>query len=913
MQQVADTFLQSAAAVQSPSALSLGPALVQLVTKLEAAMPPEQLASAIHASFGANAADVVSSSKFAADRQRVSDTLLASSLASSPPSRPGPSLADIYRAIDLVRGVANGEQADARSMLRPLLLPAHLFPLPSTAERQAVPPAAQDSVAADARAALTKKAQDIAEAIRAVAEIPVTDTPVSPGTKQRAGGVKHVAGGMLKPNQQLLRADRARGLSTISAMTPRADQPSVLQQLSPAIHATVMQLGGHVANLPIAALHSELRAKFVQTITEIGDFPTVFPWWPPTAEPAQHDDALDKPPAVLTAPPSSHGTLKPAGVADLLVVRQHVLRYEPGEVAYVENIGAGEDFERRTKRTDASQTTVFVEQSTTTAQERDTQATSRFDLNHQASTVVQEDFARIPGSPTSQAYGPLVESGGSKTNANSTATNFGQSITSRAATNITQEARTETTTVTSKSFEEHVVHHLDNSTGTKNKSLVYQWLDKVAQAQVFSYGKRVLYDMNVPEPAAFLLRALAHEQPDVLTLQKPLPFTLQADGLDDVTYLYYAAAYGATGVQPPPERYRTVCMQWDGPPATDGAPVNITRSIPINVPNGYSATKAFATAYWVFWEGMGDPSLTAIVGHRFLELGGPTGISFQASPLNDEVGDIPLTLLVDGPVRDFTFTVEVLCTRTDELYGNWQLRTADAILQASRERITDYETKWAALRTALKMLTFGQGDARKRQLERSELQKAALTVLTNQHFDGLSAIEHSPQGYPQPFLPNVESVGRYVRFFEQAFEWDQMLYFYYPYFWGRKPYWIDRILLEDADDQFGDFLRAGSARVIVPVRKDFDVAVASFMASGTVPTTDELRQFTTGEHLPFLAELLGETGGPDTAKPYGDPWEVRLPTTLTVLRGDATLPRWKEQLDGDGRAVFVSDGKDAIG
>src|SRR5260370_28894391 len=50
----------------------------------------------------------------------------------------------------------------------------------------------------------------------------------------------------------------------------------------------------------------------------------------------------DKPPAVLPSPPTSHGTVKPAGIADLLVVREHVLRYEAGEIAFVENVAAGE-------------------------------------------------------------------------------------------------------------------------------------------------------------------------------------------------------------------------------------------------------------------------------------------------------------------------------------------------------------------------------------------------------------------------------------------------------------------------------------------------------------------------------------------------------------------------------------------
>jgi len=101
--------------------------------------------------------------------------------------------------------------------------------------------------------------------------------------------------------------------------------------------------------------------------------------------------------------------------------------------------------------------------------------------------------------------------------------------------------------------------------------------------------------------------------------------------------------------------------------------------------------------------------------------------------------------------------------------------------------------------------------------------------------------------------------------------------------------------------------------VIIPVRRGFEGAVSAFMTNGTVPTDEELWQLTTTENLPFLAETLGDTGGPDTATPYSPPWEVRLPTTLTIVRKDASFPKWKQEIDGVGRAVWVSDVSDPIG
>ena len=924
MQKVASDFLNSSQAAQSLSSLKLGDKIIPFLAQLPSAHSRDELNQLITKCFGREAKQLAQSADFTEDLQRLSDTLLALPLVPAPSAAATKtSLIDSYRALLLVQQLAvGGSASDAQlsaAMTKPLTVPAGLFPLPTVQEQQQATPSSPGMTEAD-QAALVKKATDLINALEALSRVStieiVQPAAPSPKAKPATSAKERVALTSLTADQRIVEAGRIRSLSTIASIPGTATIPSVLEQLPASAVTTIKSLGGQLTDLPLGPLTTAVRQEFSSVVSQFirPGLGAIIGRWQPTSEPAQHDDATDAPPSVLNAPPNSHGTVAPAGIADLLVVRQHVLRYEPGEVAYVENVAAAEDFHRRTKRANATQTTVTVDQTTTSSQERDTQATSRFDLNRQTNDVLESDYARVPGAPNSETYGALVQSGGSKTDASSSATNFGQDVTSRAASQITQQFHTQTVTQTTASFEEEIAHHFDNSKGVSDKVVVYQWLDKICQAQVFSYGKRLLYDINVPEPGAFLLRALAHQQPDVLTIQKPLPFTVRPDELDDLSYLYYAAGYGATGVQAPPDLNRTLCMPWDIPPTAGDQPtINTTRSTTMNIPDGYSASKAIITVYYVFWETGADPNLTLTIGQRQLHFGGPTDGIKKATSLDGEFGQIPMSLLVDGPVYDCTIVVEILCTRTDSNYTNWQLRAYDTILQASRDRISEYETKWATLRAALQLLTFGQDADRKRQLQRTELQKSALAVLTNQQFDGLSAVEHSPQGYPQPFLPNVEPVGRYVRFLEQSFEWDQMMYLYYPYFWGRKPYWIDRVLVEDSDDQFGDFIRAGSARVIVPVRPGFEGVVGNFMATGVVPTTAELGQITSAEYLPFLAELQGQTDGPDTATPYGNKWEVRLPTTLTIVRKDATLPRWKQQTDAGGLITWVDDGSDPVG
>jgi hypothetical protein len=58
---------------------------------------------------------------------------------------------------------------------------------------------------------------------------------------------------------------------------------------------------------------------------------------------------------------------------------------------------------------------------------------------------------------------------------------------------------------------------------------------------------------------------------------------------------------------------------------------------------------------------------------------------------------------------------------------------------------------------------------------KSELKKHSISILTAQHYDLFNSITRkSPGGRPEINLYEAEAEGFYVRFFEQAFEWDQI-------------------------------------------------------------------------------------------------------------------------------------------
>ncbi|MBN9375109.1 MAG: hypothetical protein J0I40_06910, partial [Cellulomonas sp.] len=245
-------------------------------------------------------------------------------------------------------------------------------------------------------------------------------------------------------------------------------------------------------------------------------------------------------------------------------------------------------------------------------------------------------------------------------------------------------------------------------------------------------------------------------------------------------------------------------------------------------------------------------------------------------------------------VRDFAATVEVFCERTTRAFKAWQLKAHDAITQGYQAKLQDYENKLAEAAAATGVVISGRNPMWNQRITTTELRKQCLTLLTAQQFDAFGALEVSSQGYPQPNLARADAQMPYVRFFEQAFEWEHLVYFFYPYFWGWKPAWQHRMLLDDVDPDFADFLRAGAGRVVFPVRPGFEAAVVHYLETGEIWNGGPPPDISSSMYVPIVKEIQEAQGAPGDEVAQGDPWLVRLPTTLVKLRPDDALPEWQK-------------------
>jgi hypothetical protein len=175
-------------------------------------------------------------------------------------------------------------------------------------------------------------------------------------------------------------------------------------------------------------------------------------------------------------------------------------------------------------------------------------------------------------------------------------------------------------------------------------------------------------------------------------------------------------------------------------------------------------------------------------------------------------------------------------------------------------------------------------------------------------------VTNAPVQMPAIDVPEAVEDGRTVQFLEQAFEWQQISYVLYPYFWGKLPgKWYEaQKYYDEVDPLFARFLQAGAARVLVAVRPGFESAVQHYLFTrepwngGPVPDIDDPL------YLAVHAELRDQQDDLNNATPYGDSWTVVVPTALTLLQDDGALPAFDcgAEQAGDGKDPKVPPGQD---
>jgi hypothetical protein len=634
-------------------------------------------------------------------------------------------------------------------------------------------------------------------------------------------------------------------------------------------------------------------------------------------------------PGVVKVPPP----LKCAGVADLLVVRQKLLRYELTDIAHIENVLASEERKHLHRRKVTSEEIFVTETETEKTEQRDQQSTERYELKNEVDQTIQADqefkaqvTAKVWGASYSVDANASYARKDARTEAMKSATNIAREIVSKSVTTLREKIRQQQTHRLVEEIEVIDEHNFLNTGGNaKNISGVYQWLEKVYEAQVFDYGERTIYDIIVPEPAALLIEAYCRryrsigekrlaEIPDCPVLPPG------ADAIDyninsANDYRKLAVKYQALEIEAPPEQFASASVAFAGHAGEEWEWLWTSDKADVKIPPGYQAKKALVS---VDYESSPDPSnVVVLVGGQQVTFpqhnGGGLTDTLQLNGQQDQISAGIGALRVGH----FAATITIECELTSRALEDWKRKVYVALIKGYQKQMSEYQQALTEAEAQVEAETMAEisslSPAENRKLIDVEIKRAVIARLQNAYYMP-NCIEKDGLGLPRPDLWSTYVWEPTIRFLEQAFEWDKMAYIFYPYFWSRKSEWVSKewagkLLYANADPQFADFVKAGAARVQLPVRRTsnashaFETAVEHFCRTGRVWAGGPLPQIGEDLYLPFYEEQKAQLGSPDNEVPYSDPWEVRVPTTLIKLRQDDRVPVF-------GNACLFQIGKD---
>ena len=241
----------------------------------------------------------------------------------------------------------------------------------------------------------------------------------------------------------------------------------------------------------------------------------------------------------------------------------------------------------------------------------------------------------------------------------------------------------------------------------------------------------------------------------------------------------------------------------------------------------------------------------------------------------------------------------VFCLRSDEKYQEWQLKTFNSIMNAYNDLKSRFDEAVAEARVQARSnaVSLGTDPLTNRETEQTELKKGCIELLTGQRFDLFDAVRRNvaPFGFPEIDFAEAKAEGAYIQVFEQSFEWNNMTYIFYPYFWGKKDEWPTIAQLSDDDPLFTHFLRAGAARVQVPVRLGFEQRMLTYLSTGELWAGDGALVNADADspdvlHLSIVDELKSQSGDNN----------VDGPGTVSVTKG-------KPDVVGSGTAFTTDD------
>jgi hypothetical protein len=493
--------------------------------------------------------------------------------------------------------------------------------------------------------------------------------------------------------------------------------------------------------------------------------------------------------------------------------------------------------------------------------------------------------------------------------------------TQQASSRVTQSHKTSFNVSTTSGQSETSTRVLVNPSDTDPMRVDYFSVMRKWYVALYRYGARLTYDTTVPEPGAALreqFKQLAELKRQAALAFKP-PVTI-AD-IDESSYAQLASQFGAQ-VDPPPT----------------GVTFTLGGGQVQGIDPGSPGDRAFYPLSFTVQPGqqISTVVLNADIGDnpdgsnhwRLDVIGYPHEFTGADATNSDFLVDLTLDNFMAGYSGDLTITTvlrfanpasvtfTVTTQPTATVYEQWQASVFSAIYNAAQSTYFTQQQNYAGQISALQQQIESVDTLTLRREEHDEIMKTVLrwlmgtfdvfmpTAVSDALFKGQPGVDPAygidftgkNTALSSAAWTTVENYEDIVEFINQAVDWDNIIYFLYSYFWDVPESWdfIRQIQHPDATRQA--FLRAGSARVVLTVRKGWELAWAYFVAYGSTVLPPNLPSH---PYLTIAQEIADydstnypgiPPADPNNPNPLGDDEIQPAGTTCTHELSPSTAP-----------------------
>jgi hypothetical protein len=646
--------------------------------------------------------------------------------------------------------------------------------------------------------------------------------------------------------------------------------------------------------------------------------------------------------------------LEPVGRQDLIVARTRHLGYRLAELSRIENIAPGETRDRR-HRVETEASSEFFEEveheeetteslATTTRDELRTEIATESSRELNLTGTVRTSY-RGPVNVDVEATAEFNQQSGVQTTA---ARAHAVDIVDEASTTVRDRVLRRNVHRFRRLLAEKNRHQFQNLTSDGHVAQYY-WLEKVQRVALFNYGKRMMYEFVIPEPASYL-RALGTEAPPAQSSVPAPPTEYYTDILamdlqlieDEFLSGDLTKSFEITVGERPKQTWIEAQLFEEMP--GEGDDQFSAAVADIAIPAGHEGIRVLISVQTATEDKSILPHLTLSLDELKVHVQARTldnaiGTDDSGNPnvgnqqyvwddnphhtmsMSERVFVAELDVLAEkgDPLVEgthkvgllienfnmYSVNVGVLVSPTATTVEDYQRSILAAVVSDYRRQYENYAAQALASPSTGPTLVENLSDAQEtelRQIERDEVKRAALSVIRNADPGGYNPIDGVDGVTPDGVTPNVSGWFRDHRpmadeivFLEQAFEWEHMNFVLYGYQWADTDELPVQIFgVRGGDRPFREFLKAGAARVQLPVRPGFAGFVDDFMMEGNVWSGGPPPQMGSPGYVDFITEQSIQLGAPGDEQPQTEKvpdgqhrpivWDVVTPTDLVMLK-----------------------------